>query len=79
MVSFGLTPAHGVDCTAIPGVMDVSCVAGSCIVRRCQPGYVVSLDGSYCLHSETAAKIQNGDIPAALYGLEHVPLKKKND
>lgn len=80
MIPFGRTPARGVDCTAIPGVMDVSCVTGSCVVRRCQPGYTVSLDGSYCLHSATAAMIQNGeDIPAALYGLEHVPLKKKAD
>ncbi|KIP11691.1 hypothetical protein PHLGIDRAFT_99111 [Phlebiopsis gigantea 11061_1 CR5-6] len=80
MVPFGRTPAHGVDCTAIPGVMDVSCVTGSCVVRRCQPGYVVSLDGSFCLHTATAAMIQNtDDIPAALYGLEHVPLKKKED
>ena len=76
MVPFGSTPAHGVDCTAIPGVMDVACVSGQCIVRRCQPGYVVSLDGSFCLQQDVVAKVQN----AALLGLENMfPLKKKGE
>lgn len=78
MIPFGRNPARGVDCTAIPGVMDVACVSGSCIVRRCQPGYTVSLDGSYCLQTEALTRIQAGDLPASLFGLEHVPLQKKS-
>ncbi|GJE89458.1 hypothetical protein PsYK624_055590 [Phanerochaete sordida] len=78
MVPFGRTPAHGIDCTAIPGVMDVNCISGSCVVRRCQPGYVLSLDNTFCLEADRIAKLKAGDIPAALYGLEHVPLQKKS-
>ena len=76
MVGFGRNPALGVDCTAIPAVMDVSCVAGSCAVKRCQPGFVVSANGAYCVRTAFMAQV---DIPAAAYGLEHVPLQKKSD
>ena len=38
----------GVDCSALPGVVDVSCLGGACVVERCKPGFSVSLDGSYC-------------------------------
>ncbi|PIL31523.1 hypothetical protein GSI_06225 [Ganoderma sinense ZZ0214-1] len=41
----------GVDCTAIPGVVDVACRAGSCVVNRCIPGYEISTDGTFCLAS----------------------------
>ncbi|EKM61501.1 uncharacterized protein PHACADRAFT_248159 [Phanerochaete carnosa HHB-10118-sp] len=80
MVPFGRNLARGVDCTGIPGVMDVTCVSGSCVIRRCQPGYVVSLDNTFCLQTETLTRLQAeaGDEPAALYGLEHVPLQKKS-
>ena len=78
MVPLGKTPARGVDCTAIPGVEDVTCTAGACVVRRCQPGYTVSLDGSYCLQTEALTRIQAGDLRASLFGLEHVPLQKKS-
>lgn len=40
---------QGRDCTDIPGVFDVSCVEGHCIVDRCMPGFEVSSDGSLCL------------------------------
>ncbi|KAI1794000.1 hypothetical protein LXA43DRAFT_186797 [Ganoderma leucocontextum] len=43
---------EGVDCTAIPGVADVACRAGSCVVNRCVPGYEVSVDGTFCLASQ---------------------------
>lgn len=68
MVPLGKTPARGVDCTAIPGVMDVTCTAGACVVRRCQPGYVVSLDGQYCLRQD----IQTEDIQTGLYALKQM-------
>ncbi|KAI0785313.1 hypothetical protein BC629DRAFT_1288808 [Irpex lacteus] len=74
-VEFGRTPALGVDCTAIPAVMDVSCVAGRCAVQRCQPGFVASANKAYCVRAGFTAQ---GDIPAAAYGLEHIPLQKKS-
>ncbi|RDX45574.1 hypothetical protein OH76DRAFT_1407968 [Lentinus brumalis] len=39
---------RGVDCTAIPGVIDVSCVSGACVVNRCGVGYTRTSDGSSC-------------------------------
>ncbi|KAI0692952.1 hypothetical protein BC835DRAFT_1097761 [Cytidiella melzeri] len=75
-VGFGRNPALGIDCTAIPGVLDVSCKAGLCAVQRCQPGFVVSANGASCVREALAAQ---KEIPAAAYyGLEHVPLKKKS-
>ena len=44
---------HGVDCTAIPGVTDVSCMAGSCVVNRCAPGFVVSEDSTFCVAAQS--------------------------
>ncbi|KAI0348169.1 hypothetical protein BDW22DRAFT_61052 [Trametopsis cervina] len=74
-VGLGRTPALGVDCTAIPGVMDVSCISGSCSVQRCQPGFEVTADGAYCIRDGSAGQ---SVIQAAAYGLEHVPLQKKS-
>ncbi|KAF5326312.1 hypothetical protein D9611_000456 [Ephemerocybe angulata] len=39
----------GRDCSAIPFVNEVSCSGGHCDIRSCQPGYIVSLDGSSCV------------------------------
>ncbi|VDC03225.1 unnamed protein product [Peniophora sp. CBMAI 1063] len=46
-----LTPysLRGTDCSALPGVADVSCHNGSCAVRRCLPGWTVALDRSHCV------------------------------
>lgn len=41
MVAFGLNPARGVDCTSLPGVLDVSCISGTCLIDLCQPGYTL--------------------------------------
>ncbi|KAH9969400.1 hypothetical protein BGW80DRAFT_1176941, partial [Lactifluus volemus] len=38
----------GQDCTSLPGVADVACIAGECVVHRCLPGYVVARDGNHC-------------------------------
>jgi len=64
---------RGIDCTALPGVADVSCNTGSCVVHRCLPGYQISLDSTFCLRARQVAQI-NGEEDAAAYGLEHVPL-----
>ncbi|KAH9012733.1 hypothetical protein EDB84DRAFT_1642472 [Lactarius hengduanensis] len=76
-----LTPYSpvGQDCTAIPGVADVACHSGECIVRRCLPGYVVSHDGNSCrskhAHSHVATPEEDDEyVQAMRYGLEHRPL-----
>ena len=51
MTPFGAFSPVGVDCTAIPGVADVACHGGACAVKRCAPGYEVSMDGTFCLVS----------------------------
>ena len=52
MVPFGpfSIPETGVDCTMLPGVLDVACMSGACVVERCQPGYLLSsTDRSRCI------------------------------
>ncbi|KAF8506483.1 hypothetical protein JB92DRAFT_2735936, partial [Gautieria morchelliformis] len=41
----------GIDCTAIPGVLDVSCWAGRCVVDACEDGFQVSADKSTCIRT----------------------------
>lgn len=38
----------GQDCTAIEGADEVACVAGSCAVRQCAPGWAVNVNGTAC-------------------------------
>ena len=51
---FPLTPFSpiGQDCTALPGVADVSCLSGECAVHRCMPGYALSHDGTHCIPAQ---------------------------
>jgi len=60
----------GEDCTSLPGVSDVSCIRGECMVHRCMPGYDIHMSGSACVYSEEKDPV----LLAAQYGLEHVPL-----
>jgi hypothetical protein len=76
----------GVDCTALPGVADVSCLSGRCVVHRCLRDYVPALDGTRCNHEYLEISLAQPDIdgaadnveiesvPARIFGLEHVPL-----
>jgi hypothetical protein len=67
----------GRDCSALPGVADVSCLGGECIVHRCLPGYVLAFDGTSCIrkhHISHSQFVDPEDVPARVYGLEHVPL-----
>lgn len=74
----------GKDCSALPGVADVSCLAGECVVHRCLPGYVPAPSGCvrkqhYHQHHHqhaTVAAVEEEDVPARVYGLEHVPLAR---
>ncbi|RDB21986.1 Protein priA [Hypsizygus marmoreus] len=65
-----LSSPEGEDCTAIPGVSDVSCIRGGCVVHRCRPGYDINSTGSSCVYVEEKDPV----ILAAQYGLEHIPL-----
>jgi hypothetical protein len=40
---------RGTDCTGITGVLDVSCIASTCVVHTCKDGFVVTDDESTCL------------------------------
>lgn len=77
----------GKDCSALPGVADVSCLAGECVVHRCLPGYAPAPSGCVRKHhhhhhhavsqqSQYADHEEEEDVPARVYGLEHVPLGK---
>lgn len=39
----------GRDCSAIPGVNEVSCRGGNCDIGSCQPGYTISFDRTSCV------------------------------
>jgi len=67
----------GKDCSALPGVADVVCLSGECAVLRCLPGYLPALDGMSCIRKHPTSQSQfvdDEDVPASVYGLEHVPL-----
>jgi len=83
MVPLTAYSPKGKDCTAIPGVADVSCMFGECVVRRCLPGLVPSADGGRCLlkhpksmhGSDGLEEVYDSEYEEArVYGLEHVPL-----
>ena len=79
-----LTPFSpiGKDCTALPGVADVSCLSGECVVRRCLSGYALSREGTSCISTQvhisqphvTVPKDDEEYLQAMRYGLEHRPL-----
>ncbi|KAF8476343.1 hypothetical protein DFH94DRAFT_109195 [Russula ochroleuca] len=69
---------EGKDCSILPGVADVSCMAGECVVHRCLPGYKPAPSGCVRKHYHHAISqteyADEEDVPARVYGLEHVPL-----
>ncbi|OCH89939.1 hypothetical protein OBBRIDRAFT_755737 [Obba rivulosa] len=71
-IPLGGGTSMGIDCAALPGVADVSCIAGACVVHRCMPGYQRARDGNFCLRSRNIAQLN--DQGADAFGLEHVPL-----
>ncbi|KAH9975013.1 hypothetical protein BGW80DRAFT_126310 [Lactifluus volemus] len=72
----------GQDCTSLPGVSDVACIAGECVVQRCLPGYSVGRDGNHCVsrHGEHSEYDEDEaeSVPARVYGLKHVPCRNGN-
>ena len=75
-----LTPLSpiGKDCSALPGVADVSCLSGECVVRRCMSGYSLSRDNTRCIPTRAHIPYVTGPddelMQAIRYGLEHLPL-----
>jgi hypothetical protein len=74
----------GQDCTSLPGIADVACIAGECVVHRCLPGYALARDGNHCVsrqgkisHHSEYEEDKAESVPARVYGLEHVPLGKR--
>ena len=68
----------GEDCSTLPGVADVSCLGGECLVHRCLPGFALSFDGTSCVRKHHISQYQHadsGDVAASAFGLEHVPLR----
>jgi len=53
------SPPTGKDCTAIPGIADVSCTRGSCAVQACMEGYVISIDKSSCVKKSASSTGQH--------------------
>ncbi|PPQ93896.1 hypothetical protein CVT25_007809 [Psilocybe cyanescens] len=47
--SYLFSKDDGIDCTAIPGISDVSCVEGKCLVHRCMAGFSVNQAGDSCV------------------------------
>ncbi|KAI0290225.1 hypothetical protein BC826DRAFT_1106580 [Russula brevipes] len=77
MVPLNAYSRLGTDCTALPGVADVACLSGECVVHRCLPGYIPALGGTRCIRKYKKMPYIEDDIastPAGVYGLEHVPL-----
>jgi CPL1-like protein len=76
--TLALTPLSpiGKDCSVLPGVADVSCLYGECFVYRCLPGYELALDHHSCVRKYSQYDDAE-DVPARVYGLEHVPLGRQ--
>jgi hypothetical protein len=74
----------GQDSASLPGVADVACIAGECVVHRYIPGYVVARDGNHCVsrhgkisqHSEYDED-EAESVPGRVYRLKHVRLRKQ--
>ncbi|KAH9974995.1 hypothetical protein BGW80DRAFT_1488004 [Lactifluus volemus] len=73
-----------IDCTSLPSVADVAGIANECVVHRCLPGYVPARDGIHCVsrHGRISPHPEYDEdeaesVPATVYGLEHVPLRKR--
>ncbi|KAI0266387.1 hypothetical protein BC834DRAFT_126187 [Gloeopeniophorella convolvens] len=49
---------EGTDCSALPGVSDVSCNAGRCLIRRCKRGFEVTNTSDGCVPEGSIATPQ---------------------
>lgn len=61
------TEGRGTDCTSLPGVMDVSCQLGECVVHSCDKGFAVE-NGTMCVEVEEGGS--KGFVLGALKGAE---------
>ena len=60
-----LTPYSpiGQDCSALPGVADVSCRSGECVIQRCMSGYALSRDGARCISTQAHISQPHVTVP----------------
>ncbi|KAH9961979.1 hypothetical protein BC827DRAFT_1341618 [Russula dissimulans] len=68
----------GTDCSTLPGVADVECLSGECVVRRCLKGYLPARNGRSCIPKHPTFSQTEDDIgfaPASAFGLGYVPLR----
>ena len=72
----------GTGCTELPGVTDIACLSGKCIVHRFPPRHALAIDGTSCVpkhprisHSHIASA-EDEIESAKIYGLDHVPLER---
>ncbi|KDQ57894.1 hypothetical protein JAAARDRAFT_206682 [Jaapia argillacea MUCL 33604] len=56
--SLDLSGTPGVDCSALRGVHDVSCLHGTCVVHRCKPGYRASSSGTSCVKTKGPSPLE---------------------
>lgn len=51
----GVAAATGVDCSTLPGVSRVACLAGRCAVSSCATGWDVNTTGDGCVRASALA------------------------
>ncbi|WVR09138.1 hypothetical protein IAU60_006200 [Kwoniella sp. DSM 27419] len=58
--SCGGCPGEGIDCGAIPGVSEVRCVMGSCVIDSCRRGYAISTapDASWGINTTCTRQVR---------------------
>lgn len=54
---------EGKDCSALDGILDVECLAGSCNVLRCQDGYAIGEGGDLCIKASNTTKMAASASP----------------
>ncbi|TRM59091.1 hypothetical protein BD626DRAFT_509712 [Schizophyllum amplum] len=54
--------ASGVDCSALPNVIEVGCVASKCVVNRCKASFVPSEDASRCVSVNVKRQLLGLDL-----------------
>ncbi|KAI5885652.1 uncharacterized protein SCHCODRAFT_02681702 [Schizophyllum commune H4-8] len=54
--------SSGVDCAALPNVVEVGCKASKCVVNRCKESFVPSSDGSRCISIAAKRQLDLGSL-----------------
>ncbi|KAI4524958.1 hypothetical protein K525DRAFT_291240 [Schizophyllum commune Loenen D] len=54
--------SSGVDCAALPNVVEVGCKASKCVVNRCKDSFVPSSDGGRCVSVAAKRQLDLGSL-----------------